>query len=699
MTTTSGPTVPHTIYLQNNRISGDIPSALRDMQNISILGSNLFSCQTNREDMPKHDSEKSDYECGSDSFDSPFYTLLCTGVILLALLGWLPRSNVRHEAVTFLKDTYNSWKGLSVTAWPYSCQRLHAAVYVLCRFSLCSTVAALVVLIPWYVTASEYYGTYTHQYAWAVSAAFLAGLTPGLVEFFLFSLLIVALAVATVYTGSIDNNNNSSPAKLSDLDNYDSNKINCVDTTVSASKRANIYMRFLLINLTIVVGVNVGFVTISLTQSSTMLFCAQVLMSFFKLFWNSVCIPILIQRVNIFLGERDLSTVFFGLQVFVGLFNNIAIPCAVVAVLSPSCFYNIFDPPPTVTSNYIAEGWSFAGDSGTSSFFPILAVSSYDPPFNYDYQCSSSFITYYAATFVYMALTVAIVLPCAHVIMLQLHGGSDLTSTVHKTVEALLPRILKPIVPAATSTIDSPETATTGTTTAGVEEGTLSVLQQHKTYDLQSKLLLDGHKILVTLLTYLGILLTFGIVFPPLTVAMCAAMLSTAYFTQLHLNRLLIHAREANKLQYVSDLLEQECRGTASVDKLKWGIVLIISFAAFFYPMFLFDTIGAAMGWSGAFWVFIVMPLTPPCLLAAWWCWNYTQQGKRMGDSATATTTDTAAGTSGVELKACSELAKQVHRVTEEDDLAGTANTTPTSSNREKQQGDVVVNTMHINQV
>jgi hypothetical protein len=91
------------------------------------------------------------------------------------------------------------------------------------------------------------------------------------------------------------------------------------------------------VNLAVVIGVNVAFVVISLTQSHALLTVTQLLLSTFKLFWNSVCVPQLIEFAHSYLGRSDMSTTFFVVQAFVGLFNNIAIPCLVVAVLSPSC--------------------------------------------------------------------------------------------------------------------------------------------------------------------------------------------------------------------------------------------------------------------------------------------------------------------------------------------------------------------------
>jgi hypothetical protein len=117
----------------------------------------------------------------------------------------------------------------------------------------------------------------------------------------------------------------------------------------------------------------------------------------------------------------------------------------------------------------------------------------------------------------------------------------------------------------------------------------------------------------VSLITYLGILLTFGVVFPPLAVVMCATMLSVAWWTKLSLGRFLHFAREQGAPQ-LAEALDRDCKGAVSLVLLWRSIFLIMCFACCFYALFLFDTLGDAVGLSGAYWVLIVMPLLPAVL-------------------------------------------------------------------------------------
>ena len=49
---------------------------------------------------------------------------------------------------------------------------------------------------------------------------------------------------------------------------------------------------------------------------------------------------------------------------------------------------------------------------------------------------------------------------------------------------------------------------------------------------------------------------------------------------------------------------------------------MLISVSACFYTLFLFDTLGDAVGFQGAYWVLIVMPLMPLCMYSVYTWYN-----------------------------------------------------------------------------
>eukprot|EP01031_Cornospumella_fuschlensis_P024917 gene24917-30103_t len=68
------------LYLQVNRLSGDVPSKLDDTKNIDILNGNLFTCPYGHSSLPKNDPNQDIYACGSSNIEVPV-------IIWASLLG------------------------------------------------------------------------------------------------------------------------------------------------------------------------------------------------------------------------------------------------------------------------------------------------------------------------------------------------------------------------------------------------------------------------------------------------------------------------------------------------------------------------------------------------------------------------------------------------------------------------------------
>jgi hypothetical protein len=77
------------------------------------------------------------------------------------------------------------------------------------------------------------------------------------------------------------------------------------------------------------------------------------------------------------------------------LFNNVITPAAAFAVVSANCFYNAFVPPARVVSSYTYNAFTYVHDDVLISIQSRRSISSV-PPFQYTYQCRSSFLSAYA---------------------------------------------------------------------------------------------------------------------------------------------------------------------------------------------------------------------------------------------------------------------------------------------------------------
>jgi hypothetical protein len=98
---------------------------------------------------------------------------------------------------------------------------------------------------------------------------------------------------------------------------------------------------------------------------------------------------------------------------------------------------------------------------------------------------------------------------------------------------------------------------------------------------------------------------------------MCATMGSVAWQNKLALGRFLYSAKQQGAPTSAALSIEQGCAGAVTAERLRGCMYLLVCFSCCFYALFLFDTLGDAVGASGAYWVLVVMPLIPIVLPVA----------------------------------------------------------------------------------
>jgi hypothetical protein len=350
------------------------------------------------------------------------------------------------------------------------------------------------------------------------------------------------------------------------------------------------------------VGINVGFVFATLSLAGRQLTLIQILLAVFKLGFNNVVAPALKVQVAMQLegkGANTLSAITFS-ELLLVLLNVIVIPCLVVMVISPTCFYDAYTSSDEVNSSYTSRGACTAADIQTDSSGQVISAScseqgialeqtSYTPPFTYSYQCSSSFVTYYAPTFVIMCIISGFLVPAQRWLLLWLRRNLSPSSRLHILVTAATPRILKEL--------QSPED-----------------LAQSRCDPLKEPLF-NGNQLVISLLTYLALLLTFGALFPPLAVCCAVAMASVVLTARLEVGRYVTAAVAAGRQDCV-DEIERVCVDVAPPQQLRVALDMLLTVSCLYYTLFLFDTLGDEVGFVDAFWVLIVVPVVPLLALA-----------------------------------------------------------------------------------
>ena len=559
------------LYLDTNRLSGPVPNSVKQLQsNLSVLAGNLFQCRYDKTDLPQHDSDISTYECASNSFDLSIYLWLGLFVVAVAVIGYFFR---RYSAVT---KEFHTWE--RSIAEPSSVQNLSDLLNVYYRLYKVAGYCALfcmMVLLPYYIIANHYNSTHTHTYAYVVSALYTTGVVPFVVTTLPLLLQLVGVVVYFFRNWKVATDSTAS----------------VIDTWRQVSV---IWFVFAATNTTVVLGCNILFVYIVLYQNSDAQTVAQVALSVFKLVWSMEVSPYMMRKLDAYYFPPDGNATsktrpnYFILQLLVALFNNIAIPCLVVLAIDPNCFGGILLPPGARTVYYLLPVCLRNGvfDPCQDQFFELTSLR-FTPPFTYSYQCSASFITAYAPAFVYMSISNVFLHPLLQGVLLYMRCRATEPSVVHKITSWSLPSLLKP--PTA--------------------DGYQKRVQQRRS-------LVGAVGLLVTLSTQLGILLTFGAIFPPVALAMAVSIAAVVYQTRFKVQRFVQAAMDAQLLGYL-EVIDAECVGVGTREHMLLAVKIIVCYCCAFYTLFLFDTLGDAEGFAASVWVLIVVPLAPIVLFGA----------------------------------------------------------------------------------
>jgi Leucine-rich repeat (LRR) protein len=568
------------LSLQHNRLSGVIPGSMQRVGTLSLLENNMFSCRVDRSDVPQQATDSDKYTCGSDAVNN-------------ALYAWLGAATMAVVVVSLAVLRYNvspvvrNWLGAAQIAQLSALQSLFRAAEALRNAGVADAVYCIVILLPVYTAVNACHPSFTYKYAWTVSGVFLTGTTAFAVEAVF---LLLQLLLCGIFT----------ELYLRRIHLQASTPNDTVQAEQHLNKRAGTKLTnaaVMVFSLFVVTGANVAFVFATLHLTGRQLTVVQILLAVFKISFNNLAVPALQRRVSSSGQARGVSL----LQIVLVLLNVIVIPCAVVMVISPACFYDALHGVNSVTSSYQYSGnclsWIVVSNpaTGTQSLTcagaeVAVGDTEYTPSFAYSYQCSSSFVTSYAPTYVIMCIITGLVAPATRAASVGLRIVLTPTSCAYSWVLKFTPRILK------------------GLPTA---EDMLR-LRANALY----RPVFNANRLLTTQLTYLALLLTFGALFPPLAVCCAVAMGSVVLTARLEVGRYVSTAVAADR-QDCLDEVESACAGVATPQQLRLALSAVLAVSCCFYTLFLFDTLGDEVGFAGAFWVLIVVPLLPIAALLA----------------------------------------------------------------------------------
>lgn len=638
------------LSLTNNRLSGLIPSTIKRYGSVSMLLGNSFNCRIDKRDLPQKDSDAGIYDCGSNSFNVSYFVWL--GMVAVVIITAIVIYKWQSKYLTFRRilgyvshvwammnilDTITSYdrgvqiedktKALDDLADPsidaedpsqsprktgqsimyrnsfvpfserlYYFRKWNNYVDLLLWVATACCAYLVLVMVPLYLVLDLYYSTLTYSYAYTASIAYLSGATPAYILIVFLSLLMfgVIFGFRSFYESYI-----MTGLGHRTLLRTTSRIIERFGSRLMWYKTLG-YLAVIAFNFSVVIGVNVAFVFTVLHFNGYIVTFAQLLLSAFKLFWNGVVAPLSFRMCFDYLStlDRNLSiTEFFGIQLMVSLSNNVLIPFISLIFINPNCFYYFFiatvDPVQSSDEEAV-EYLTIKYDAAKAQFYPQLvdysysSSTEYQPPFVYNYQCSFSILKYYSPAFVYVCILASFVNPLLQLTVQYVHSTVMRDTLLFKVADLLLPRILRPV------------------THANVHDVKPSKLEPY----------FIANQLIVTVLTFYGIFLSFGIMFPPLGVAVLLTMYSIVYFAKYKVGRFLCNAYVL-RFEVCFDVIEAESKAAVDGHLLNRSVLSLTALSCLFYTFFLFDILGDDVGFYRSYWVLVVMPLVPVVLVAA----------------------------------------------------------------------------------
>jgi hypothetical protein len=285
---------------------------------------------------------------------------------------------------------------------------------------------------------------------------------------------------------------------------------------------------------------------------------------------------------------------------FISIFTNVLAPYISSFFFNPNCFYYTVSTIPAVTSSYsftqCIRYQVFYNEAACSQYVELTRSMTYIPPFIYNYQCSSSLIQSFTAVYVYRYILSGIIWPLFLVSSHALHGYlqirkqvtsggfcGKLIDLIYWLLDTMLPLAWKVHIIGNTSRDGEADIADEGRGTIGgrVSElrssrpkeadetnnpivatnlsssdahsaSTLSraatnkplqslLLTQSQFPTLRRRLvqLFSRETFILRLSGEFAVLLTFGIVFPPLAIVICIAIVTQTLTIEIATARLM----------------------------------------------------------------------------------------------------------------------------------------------------------------
>jgi hypothetical protein len=518
---------PTSMSLQVNLLSGILPKAWVELASINVLTGNMFTCEYGvgpTVNTPKYDPDVQSYQCGSQDTN---IALLCFVVLLfMSVLGLL-----------WMARVYDMAAG-DILLWVDKKAMYHMGWLIVLLCCSMGLYAGLLVGDR----------SYANQYIWTVA---LFGQQGTLAAVVLFCWLMCWQGQILVWCWNAEKKSvegkemekkesveNSLWCRISSLLSFDVWKKPRWLQNVSICG-------LILVNIVVVLVIN-GLYVMSATQQwrRSVLSGIVLLISLFKIVWSAAINHVGLSGMLSICNDGKVEWLSDYLIV-INVFNNILAPLMTELFVSPNCLKYLFTSISVILIQSLGSVCEvstivFTYDGGNTSMTSYtdcisLPTSSYTAAFSYNFQYSSSMLQNFAYVFIYRCLYNVFLVPVLWMCLKRWQQWSferyGTSSAWFKAVTMCLPMMLRPLSH-STGNVQHMEATTSDSANRMEEE------RRYFNWSIFVVLINKGaergaEKLRIPLLTDLSILLSYGVLFPPLGLLMVMAMgvdvLTTVY--------------------------------------------------------------------------------------------------------------------------------------------------------------------------
>lgn len=495
-------------------------------------------------------------------------------------------------------------------------------------------VLSVVILLPiFYVLEKNGYKLYLYSYGWAFSGAFFGGRAVGDNLTYLYMILFIILvficmakfqAVTWYKKGNETLMEKDRSRKESAITDIYKEPAPIFNSTSKCQKHFSSISQFLtafdiiMVNCLAVSVINFGYVFLvqrvgkAPGGSPATLGLLQIFVAGLKFWWNEVGL------ISLLRYYKHKSLYLFAT---LGIVNYILIPILGIMLVSPRCFSaKVLPQPPVVqelnyTESIISEQYSYQyirpstqdHQPGTDtnvvtyglaglrppaiSTFSGVSTTTFFPHFQYSYECSSAIITEYSAVYISMFAFTTFIYPLCIFVAVVAHARafrfSGLGSDWYRLLDPYIPVIMKTFT---LGEFNSKE---------AIEYWKHGVIRKKDFgfFETNAKIF-ERNIFVVKNVTRFAVLITFGMLCPPVAMACTLAVLSDTIVNQLLVGRFCrqvvkvieeTHTLRKVLLRLMLDM-NRQAKGIGRVTRNT--VMYTIPMSSIFYSLFLFDAIG-----------------------------------------------------------------------------------------------------------